>query len=547
MRRTLLVISIVITAAIVTGCAGPKFPFAASSGSVQIRGQSAVRAGESVEFVTSLPVLSTGGVQWSVNGVVGGDQSFGTISSTGEFTAPLELPLENKVFIRATSMSNSDVFGEAEVTLLNPVPVLHSATAAATSDSYEVDITGSNFARGAVVKVNGVVVATTRQTRSRLKATFASSIATASTAQVSVANPEPGQAASESFVLQLVRPSRPQRGVLTEPSLPAQTFDYVSYATTSLPTHYQIIIPPHDNMPADNAITNAGATLGRVLFYDRRLSVNNTVSCASCHRQMNGFADPNRFSTGFAGGQTNRHGAALGNARFYGRGRFFWDERALTLEQQALMPIQDSTEMGMTLAELNSKLQNTSFYPPLFQAAFGTPDVTSDRISKALAQFIRAMVTYQSKFDSVFMGSIPNFSVLTAQEQRGLEVFNNSRCGFCHTTNTHISADIFNNGLDAIVTDAGAGQGRFKAPSLRNSGVRVRFMHDGRFTSLEQVVEFYNSGVQNNPHLSQILRDPQGNILRLNLSEADKAALVAFLHTLTDNNFLNDPKFRDPF
>ena len=159
-----------------------------------------------------------------------------------------------------------------------------------------------------------------------------------------------------------------------------------------------------DNTPATNAITDAGATLGRVLFYDKRLSINNTTSCASCHQQARGFGDANKLSNGFAGGKTGRHSMGLTNARFYQNGRFFWDERAATLEDQVLQPIQNEVEMGMTLAQLTPKLAATDFYPTLFKAAFGTTDVTSDRISKALAQFVRSLTSFQSKYDVALAG-----------------------------------------------------------------------------------------------------------------------------------------------
>ena len=154
-----------------------------------------------------------------------------------------------------------------------------------------------------------------------------------------------------------------------------------------------------DNTPASNPITDAGATLGRVLFYDRRMSVNDQVACASCHIQAFGFADTARLSRGFAGKLTRRHSMALANARFYANGRFFWDERARTLEAQVLMPVQDPVEMGMTLPALEAKLGGIEYYRPLFQSAFGTQQITSDRIAGALAQFVRAMVTSEARFD----------------------------------------------------------------------------------------------------------------------------------------------------
>jgi len=241
---------------------------------------------------------------------------------------------------------------------------------------------------------------------------------------------------------------------------------------------------------------------------------------------------------------------ALQNARFYERGRFFWDERAATLEAQVLMPVQDATEMGMTLDNLVTKLSLSGYYAPMFSAAFGTADISSDRISRALAQFVRSMVSGTSKYDRAFNGSAaPNFNVtFTAQELQGQQLFNGpGGCLACHATDAQISDDIHNTGLDATITDVGAGNGRFKAPSLRNVAVRSRFMHDGRFTSLEQVVEFYNSGVQPNPNLDGRLRVGNGQAKRLNLSQAEKDALVAFLKTLTDDAFLSNPKFSNPF
>ena len=153
-----------------------------------------------------------------------------------------------------------------------------------------------------------------------------------------------------------------------------------------------------DNTPDSNPVTDAGATLGRVLFYDPRLSANDRVACASCHIQAFGFSDTARLSLGFAGGRTRRHSMGLANARLYRSGRFFWDERAASLEAQVVMPIEDATEMGMPLGALATKLAATPYYPPLFRAAFGTPEVTGDRVARALAQFVRALVSSESRF-----------------------------------------------------------------------------------------------------------------------------------------------------
>lgn len=344
------------------------------------------------------------------------------------------------------------------------------------------------------------------------------------------------------------------------PSVQATAADYFGYAADpdTLPAYYrQGPVAAANNTPtgADaNPITNAGAELGRVLFYDGRLSHNDGASCASCHVQENGFGDPNQFSEGFEGGLTGRHSPGLTNAAFYARGRFFWDERAETLEEQVLMPIQDQVEMGISnLEDLEDKLQATEFYPTLFERAFGDSEVTSDRIAKSMAQFVRSMVSYQSKFDTAIQaGSVqnPDFEAagFTQQEQDGHALFA-ANCNRCHGGAAHIANAPENIGLDATnIDDPGTDlaetgvEAGFKVASLRNIAVRGRFMHDGRFASLEEVIEFYSSGVQNNPELSRGI--PVGGF---GFSAADQAALVAFLETLTDEAFLSSELFSDPF
>lgn len=340
----------------------------------------------------------------------------------------------------------------------------------------------------------------------------------------------------------------PARPVLPV-KFPAKLYDYVSYAVTTLPPHYKAAsIASSVFAPADNPITNAGANLGRVLFYDKHLSANNTVSCGSCHIQRAGFGDPRQFSDGFEGKLTKRHAMALSNVRYYRGGRYFWDERAISLEMQTLMPIRNEIEMGSDLKTLPSKLSALSYYPPLFQSAFGTPEITTDRIAKALAQFLRSMVTYGSKYDqAAVLGQTGFESVFTHQELHGRAVFLASNCHFCHSTDVQTAIQAVSNGLDADIVDPGAGGGRFKVPSLRNVAVRQRFMHDGRFGSLDEVIQFYDSAVENSPSLSPLLRAPDGTPKRLNLSEQDKADLKAFLETLTDEAFLTDSRFSDPF
>ncbi|MBL0170752.1 MAG: hypothetical protein IPP90_08490 [Gemmatimonadaceae bacterium] len=286
-----------------------------------------------------------------------------------------------------------------------------------------------------------------------------------------VATDASGNVASNAFPIVMFS------GDLVAPVLPLTSFNY-SDATAPLPVHYTAPGGPGgtviatDNTPVTNLTTNAGATLGRVLFYDRRVSANDRVSCASCHQQQFAFSDTARLSRGFAGGLTGRHSMGLANARFYQRGRFFWDERAATLEAQVLQPIQDGTEMGMTLTNLVTKLSVSSYYPALFQAAFGSTEITSDRVSRALAQFVRSIVSGTSKFDQAFNGgAVANFAaVFTPDELAGQAIFNGQGgCARCHGTAAFVSDDIHNTGLDATITDAGAGGGGSRPLRSRTS------------------------------------------------------------------------------
>ncbi len=357
------------------------------------------------------------------------------------------------------------------------------------------------------------------------------------------------------------------------PVLPTIPYDYSSL---NLPPHFvtdasgsplPTSINGTDNTPIDNPLTDHGATLGRVLFYDKNLSANCTVSCASCHQAANGFSDPATLSVGFSGGLTGRHSMTLINSRWYQRGRFFWDERATTLEEQVLMPFQDPVEMGLTLHQLDSIVTQQSYYPELFTNAFGDTTVTTDRISRALAQFVRSIVSYSSKYDigrAQVAGPGPNFPNFTDLENQGKQLFlqtipnGGGACVGCHTTEAFISANPGpqNNGLDLVTTDPGAGstfpgnpifESRFKTSTLRNIELTAPYMHDGRFATLEEVVEHYNSGIQAHPTLSAALTDDNGDPVQLNFTATEKAALVAFLKTLTDNSIATDPRWSDPF
>lgn len=346
-----------------------------------------------------------------------------------------------------------------------------------------------------------------------------------------------------------------------------------NYANLSLPAHYRGDEGEElDNTPGSNPITDMGATLGRVLFYDVNLSANNTISCASCHKQSAGFSDPVRFSKGLNGELTRRNSMTLINSRFYASGKFFWDERAGSLEEQSLMPIEDHIEMGMKLADLEPKLQQLDYYPILFEKAFGSQHVTADRIAKALSQYIRSIVSYNSKFDegliqagnpevSEEMPYLPNF---TDKENLGLDIFmkgrNGATCQYCHMTPMSVMPEARNNGLAKQYADQGKAEATgnpahnalFKAPSLRNIAQTGPYMHDGRFETLMDVVDHYSDNVQQHPNLHFRLSTvddgpPGGTPMKLNLSQNEKEALVAFLHTLTDESITRDEKYSDPF
>lgn len=331
---------------------------------------------------------------------------------------------------------------------------------------------------------------------------------------------------------------------LAAPVLPLVPFAY-SDQTAPLPHHVANSPQVHntDNTPADNRITDAGAALGRVLFYDRRLSLNDQVSCASCHEQQFSFGDTLRVSAGFRGGTTARHSMPLANVRFYRPARFFRDERAATLEQLVLQPVSDPVEMGLPADLLIPKLRAASYYAALYARAFGDSAITFDRTARAMAQFVRALQSTNSKLDSTIGGGVQ----FTPLEAEGSQLFVASGCQRCHEAYIAVSDSARNNGLNALNIDQGAGRGRFKAPSLRNVAVRPPYMHDGRFRTLEEVIDFYDHGIEANPDLDRTLRHPDGTPRRFQFSVRQKTALKAFLFALTDRTFLTDPRFSSPF
>ena len=337
-----------------------------------------------------------------------------------------------------------------------------------------------------------------------------------------------------------------------------------NYASPSFPVHYDANALRQNNAPADNPVTDRGATLGRVLFHDKRLSVNGTVACASCHQQSIGMTDARQFSAGFNGSSfTTAHAMRLGNIRFYAGNSMFWDKRAASVEAQATQPIQNSVEMGFDagnggISALLTRMDGIPYYPELFRWVYGDPAVTEDRIQKALAQFERSMVSTNSKFDAEFArvynpaapgrGIGARFAGYTDAEERGKQLYitppnqGGAGCVSCHSAPAFaLDPNSRSNGLDAGETRI------FKAPSLKNISLSGPFMHDGRFQSIEQVVDHYIGGIQNGPALDNRLKGPGNQPLRLNLSGEDRDALVAFLKTLGDPSLTTDPKFSSPF
>lgn len=343
-------------------------------------------------------------------------------------------------------------------------------------------------------------------------------------------------------------------------NLPSTPFNYANQAIPDYMLISQLINV--DNTPAHNPVTDHGATLGRVLFYEKALSKNNTVSCANCHKQELGFSDNAILSTGWAGEKTHRHSMGLINGKYYSSGKFFWDERASSLEEKVLIPIQDSVEMGLSLSEMHERMESLPYYKPLFKNAFGTDEITTEKAAFALSQFIRSIVSYRSKYDEGRANASSLFEPFTnfnEKENWGKKLFNSFqdvRCNSCHGSDAFAATGGRNNGLDLTTTDGGIGDvtgaqeemSLFKAPSLKNIMLRAPYMHDGRFATIEEVVEHYNSGIQNHPNLDQDLKDFNTGLPKpMNMSKEDKLALIAFLHTLTDSALVTDPKFSDPF
>ncbi|MEO1624957.1 MAG: cytochrome c peroxidase [Bacteroidota bacterium] len=347
------------------------------------------------------------------------------------------------------------------------------------------------------------------------------------------------------------------------------------------PDDYNVTLPTYV-AGSGFRINRAKATLGRVLFYDKNLSQNNAVSCASCHNQGKAFADPVAKSEGFQGQATLRNSYAIGSTastrQYYdiSRPTLFWDSRARTVAAQSTLTIQDAIEMGMHIEDLPPKLADLEHYKVLFNRAYwfesgnGSTDVaiTKERILECIEEFVLSFSSHGSKFDKGYAGDnfstfnpMKNLGNFTKSENLGKELFMNN-CSGCHgQTFTLATTSEASNGLDEVYTDKGIGglddhpmgfggidyEGVFKTPILRNVELTAPYMHDGRFATLEDVVEHYSSGIQKSRNLHPLLRQSNGEPKRFNFSAEEKTALVDFLKTLTDQDFITDSKFSDPF
>ncbi len=299
-----------------------------------------------------------------------------------------------------------------------------------------------------------------------------------------------------------------------------------------------------------NPLTVEGVALGRMLFYEKALSDNYTLSCGSCHKQADGFSDARRFSIGTDGTVGRRQAMAIANLAF--DDRFFWDGRANSLERQASLPVIDHAEMRNTWPAVVARLNAMPHYPPLFAKAFGSPLIDSTRVVRAIAQFERTLLSFDSRWDRFHYGG--DASALTPSEQRGMDLFfRRAHCNDCHRAPLFADHGLRNNGLELVYADGGLGEltgnpadhGKFKVPSLRNIAVTSPYMHDGRFQTLEEVIDFYADAVHTE---SPQIDNHMGPWLagQVNLNAEDRADLAAFLRALTDQGFLTNPAFSDP-
>ncbi|MFN0201459.1 MAG: cytochrome-c peroxidase [Bacteroidia bacterium] len=309
---------------------------------------------------------------------------------------------------------------------------------------------------------------------------------------------------------------------------------------------------------ADNPVTIEGAELGRYLFYETALSRDSTIACATCHRQSSAFSDaPKRKSLGIYQDSTSRNTLPLFNLAWYPA--LFWDGKATNLENVAFHPIHHSKEMDMNWKKVIQRLESSPFYVAKFQQVFDNQGIDSIAISKAIAQFLRTLLSYQSKYDKVLQGK----SVFDSDEYQGFVIVNDQSkgaCLHCHTTDASAlgtNLTFSDNGLDNVLNvmnypDKGLGGitgnpkdlGKFKTPSLRNLSFTAPYMHDGRFSNLEEVLRFYNEEVHTSVNLDSkmtLARQKKGH-----LNEKELNQVLKFLLTLNDSTFVTNPIFGKP-
>ncbi len=319
------------------------------------------------------------------------------------------------------------------------------------------------------------------------------------------------------------------------------------------PTPYELELPlglPEMVIPEDNPLTKEGVALGRKLFYEKRLSGDNTMSCASCHNQALGFTDNGKaVSTGIDGVAGNRNAMQLINLG-YGFS-FFWDGRSKSLEDQAIEPVPNPIEMHESWPNAMDKLQADDEYPSLFYKAFGTDEIDSNLVAKAIAQFERTLISGNSPADAF----VNNTADLSSSARLGFIIYTTEKgdCFHCHPVSNGLYTDnLFrNNGLDETSLDSGLAAvtkdpndlGKFKVPTLRNIAQTAPYMHDGRFETLEEVIEHYNEGGHASATIDPLMKHVGTG---LNLAPQEKQNLLDFLNSLTDEEFLNNEDFSDP-
>jgi cytochrome c peroxidase len=304
---------------------------------------------------------------------------------------------------------------------------------------------------------------------------------------------------------------------------------------------------PTMTIPSDNETTEEGIYLGRKLFYDSLLSGDNTMSCASCHQQSRSFSDNKRFSVGIKGIPGEMNASAIINPGW--QSSAFWNGRANSLEEQAESPVRNPIEMHLSWAVAVDRIKNHSSYPSEFKRAFGEEEITKELVAKALAQFERSLISNKSKFD-LFLAGEADFNPI---ELAGYNLFlsEKAECFHCHGRPLFTDDELHNNGLDIIpdlgfedVTEDISDRGKFRTPTLRNIELTGPYMHDGRYETLEQVVEFYSDSLRTSPTVDPLMPNDNGGFHWTNL---EKVQLVAFLKTLTDNSFINNPEYSNPF